>query len=55
MYKFMRVFISCLVLASVVSGCGAGDSPEAVAEGWLEAVINYDQESWLDHSCATDR
>ncbi|MEA3459781.1 MAG: hypothetical protein U9R11_03755 [Chloroflexota bacterium] len=51
--KILRVImVLVLVAVSLLTACGAGDSPERAAREWLEALISMDGNKLIERTCA---
>jgi hypothetical protein len=53
--KQMKVAVLSLILLCVVSACGGGDSPEAAAKEWLQAMAAMDGNKIAERTCAAQQ
>jgi hypothetical protein len=47
-----RTIVAVVVLVSLLSACGIGDSPEKAAREWLDALLNMDGNKLMERTCA---
>lgn len=53
--KPLRAVAIVVVAVSMLTACGAGDSPEKAAREWLDALVNMDGNTLMDRTCAEQR
>ena len=50
--KLLCAVAIIVVAVSMLTACGAGDSPEKAAREWLDALVNMDGNTLMDRTCA---